>query len=275
MVAESEPQEEREQIEIGQPLDNPRREKFCALVANGTPVLEAFKQAGYAVNAKRTAEVNASKLRWEPEIAHRVAELVRFSTTERTLSNRRRRELLASIAETPATQFVGVDFGNAGQIRKLGRAVFAIKGIKTKSYTNDAGLTATETDIDLHDRIAAIREDAILAGERRTDGTQINIGGDLNLSVVLQSLRGAAGTVDVPRGTLTEARNVIEVSATGSAVDDRTAELITRPAEPVPVAPAGAVLGPLGPLGRVRAAGEAFNRATTAALPSAGFVADE
>lgn len=51
------------------------------------------------------------------------------------------------------------------------------------------------------ERVAAIREDAHLAGERRNDGTQINIGGDVNLTTVLAAVRGdeglSRGAVDV------------------------------------------------------------------------------
>lgn len=44
------------------------------------------------------------------------------------------------------------------------------------------------------DGIAAIREDAILAGERRTDGTQVSVGVAVGLGDVLGGLGGALVT---------------------------------------------------------------------------------
>lgn len=57
---------------------------------------------------------------------------------------------------------------------------------------------------DVGQRIAAIREDAILAGERRTDGTQISLSVDVDARSVLASLRSGltsaadATIVDLP-----------------------------------------------------------------------------
>lgn len=193
MVADAAPQE-IEHIDIGSPLDNPRREKFCSLVALGVKPWEAYRDSGYCPNgSEKTWVGNAHKMRQEPEIALRIAELVRFSSTDRTLTTRRRRELLAAIAETPVTQFIGVDLANAGEVRRLGRAVFALKGAKVKTFTGDDGQRVSEMDLDLHDKIAAIREDAILAGERRTDSSQVNVGIVVDLGAALATMGGGAG----------------------------------------------------------------------------------
>lgn len=90
-------------------------------------------------------------------------------------------------------------------------------------------------------RINAIREDAILAGERRQDGTQVNVGVVVSLGDVLGGLGGAKALLGGA---------VQPVSRPVEAVEDAT-PTDTRP-EPqnAPASPVGGLLGLLGPSSR-------------------------
>src|SRR5690606_3726548 len=110
------------------------------------------------------------------------------------------------------------------------------------------------------DAIAAIREDAILAGERRTDGTQVNIAGDVSFTMVLQALRergaGAAvpavadqPVIDVPAQPETER----QPETPALAVSGDSGEVSAPGRAPQPPSSSG---GPVcGPLGRIVGAG--------------------
>lgn len=109
----------------------------------------------------------------------------------------------------------------------------ARKGAKAKPSASDA--------------IAAVREDAILAGERRTDGTQVVVNGDVSVSLVLQSLRGGLAPA-IPAAQ--DARAVpVDVAAVPVGIDEPAARALPAPVVP---APASAPTLALGPLGRVR-----------------------
>ena len=57
------------------PLDNPRRERFAMLVANGISPGEAHVRAGYMCRDMRNARHTASRLRRKPDVAARIKEL--------------------------------------------------------------------------------------------------------------------------------------------------------------------------------------------------------
>lgn len=182
---------DEDRAHIGTPLDNPRRETFARCMARGDMSLaECWREAGYSSSyAVKIQMNNAYKLSYAPEVRARIAEIKAMAAHKDALTMQERRLALAAIVRTPATRFIGMDWADAGAVQKLGPAVHAIKGIKTKSYENDSGIAVSEADLDLYDKIAAIREDAILAGERRTDGTQTNV--TIDLRAVLAGLGGS------------------------------------------------------------------------------------
>lgn len=142
--------------------------------------------------ASRWPDKRGAEIANRPQVRARVEELRRKAAEGVVLDMRRRRETLARIAEHT---------GGWGEAPGYG------------------------------ERIAAIREDAILAGERRTDGTQINIGVQVTAPVILAALRGLS--VAGPTETQTDALGVPT-----AAVDAEVA--------PVPETRAGTLVGPLG-----------------------------
>lgn len=60
------------------------------------------------------------------------------------------------------------------------------------------------------DRIAAIREDAILAGERRTDGLQQTLSANISVGVILNAFVPDGA----PRGTIAAETDAMDVSST-------------------------------------------------------------
>ena len=56
-------------------LANPKQEKFCQLVAKGTPVWRAYRDAGYESKTKKDQEVNGFRLARTPHAMARVMEL--------------------------------------------------------------------------------------------------------------------------------------------------------------------------------------------------------
>jgi hypothetical protein len=201
----------------GQPLENPRRETFARLyAAGGLSLAECWRKAGYSGKyAVQIQTDNAYKLTIDPQVSARITAIKQMAAHKDALTMQERRLALAAIVRTPATRFLGMDWNDAGEVLKLGPAVHAIKGMKTKSYEGDNGHMVSEADLDLYDKIAAIREDAILAGERRTDGSQTNV--TIDLRAVLAGLGGSL--VDVTPG------------ASGPhAVDVAASEAIQEPA---------------------------------------------
>lgn len=137
----------------------------------------------------------------------------------------------------------------------------ARKGVKAKPTAGDA--------------IAAIREDAILCGERRTDGTQVNIGGDLNLSLVLQSLRNGATT---PALTVTQEAEVLPVLAGAVhsvAPESRDSRSDDGASRRTLSAPASAILGPLGRIRRAAAVNVAPAPIAPSNAPAMVFEAED
>lgn len=239
------------------PLDNPRRENFARAIAAGLPLAEAWKKAGYSCRYnKRAQEANACKLRREPDVAARILEIHQAAKHKDALTMQERRLALAAIVRTPATRFLRIDWSDESEVLKLGPAVQAIKGIRTKSYANDAGHTVAETDLDLYDKIAAIREDAILAGERRTDGAHVSVSVAVDARSVIAAIRGGPG----PSGNPDMAADVRPGSGPAVLVapDDATAMSGPSPVmdmagpQPSSVSPGVAMVavpvGPLGPL---------------------------
>src|SRR5690606_12857657 len=108
----------------------------------------------------KDAHAIASRVMARPHVQAKIAELRAAADREAVMDRVRRRRMLADIAE-------------AGWRRRKGSAKPA-------------------------DAIAAIREDAILAGERRTDGTQFNIAGDVSFTQVLGALRERGAGAAVP-----------------------------------------------------------------------------
>src|SRR5690606_30646009 len=114
------------------------------------------------------------------------------------------------------------------------------------------------------DAIAAIREDAILAGERRTDGTQVNVAGDVSFTVVLQALEQAgpppgpavAGqpVIDVPAQPETERQPempALAVSGDSGEVSAPEAIQVCPAPESRSEREVNVTLPPCGPLGRI------------------------
>lgn len=105
-------------------------------------------------------------------------------------------------------------------------------------------------------RINALREDAILAGERRTDGTQLTIGGDLNIALVLQSLRNG-GTKTVLHEESSSASCDLPLGAVQTvspeSMDSRRDDEEERRALSAPGGLFAPVVGPLGPIRGARA----------------------
>ena len=230
---------------LGAPLDNPRRETFARCMARGDMTLaQCWREAGYSDSyGEKIQTNNAYKLSYAPEVRQRIAEIKAMAAHKDALTMQERRLALAAIVRTPATRFLGVQWSDPAEVQKLGPAVQAIKGIKCKSYENDSGVSVTEADLDMYDKIAAIREDAILAGERRTDGTQLTIGGDLNIAVVLQSLRSGAGLTERPA-------EIMEIARDGEMASrlPHKQEIAGSNPVPAPISSTTAVYGPLGPI---------------------------
>lgn len=114
------------------------------------------------------------------------------------------------------------------------------------------------------DRIAAVREDAILAGERRTDGTQLTIGGEINIALVLQSLREGGAGKELPGGDVVDAVEVRD----GEAESRLPHKHQSVGSNPTPASNEGVevVWGPLGPL---RIGGEVITRPKRETTPEA------
>lgn len=138
------------------------------------------------------------------------------------------------------------------------------------------------------DRIAAIREDAILAGERRTDGTQLTIGGDLNLTLVLQSLRGSGDVLTRVEPVVDLVSEVVSLAAPTPGLqgtESGKASISRSAKERSDEKPEGAARLPIsGPLGRVRSSGatlplpeppRAVQATGRASLTPAAYVCDE
>ena len=161
-------------------------ERFAGLCANGRTQSDAYRQT-WATKIKNV-DVVSSEVAKRPHVRRRINELREEIAEANVLDGRERREMLATIARTPVTRFVGVDLGNKRAVKRLGRDVLALKKVRVRTG-EDGG---TVTDFETHDRIAALREDAILAGERRTDGeTSVNVG--MAFTGILGALGGETG----------------------------------------------------------------------------------
>jgi hypothetical protein len=143
----------------------PFEEKFAGLCANGRSQSEAYRQS--CPKPGKNADVIASGIANRPHVKARIAELRDEISKANVLDARERREILATLARTPVTAFMETDFSDPKSVAKLGKQVLALKKIKTR--TDPSGNTSHE--IETVDRIAAIREDSILAGDRRPDGS--------------------------------------------------------------------------------------------------------
>lgn len=218
---------------IGTPLDNPRRETFARCMARGDMTLaQCWREAGYSSSyAEKIQTNNAYKLSYAPEVRARIAEIKAMAAHKDALTMQERRLALAAIVRTPATRFLRTDWSDDAEVQKLGPAAQAIKGIKVKSYANDSGVTVSEADLDLYDKIAAIREDAILAGERRSDGTQLSLSVEVNVGTVIGALRSSQA----------QAPRVVDVDEVGQ-VDPAASSPVEARRQPCEV---------IGPLGRV------------------------
>lgn len=224
------------QVEKGRGLSGPQ-EYFCRLVA-----FEGLKQTAAYRRAFKCAQSSApelsSRLMGKSYIVARIAEMRAQADREGAMAMGERRRLLADVAR---------------------------KGVKAKASAGDA--------------IAAIREDAILAGERRTDGTQVSIAGDVNLTLVLQSLRN--GSTELNSRSVGPIDDLPASGARDGAPSSGDVETSDTAAAPMPGGvnpsaltngPSGAILGPLGRVGRavrVQAAPSAI------ASPAAPFAAED
>lgn len=200
-----------------------KEERFCSLIAQGATQAAAYRLA-YGVAPQRSATLweLGSRLAARPAVAARLKSIRTEAHTEDAMVMRQRRFQLAQTALDP----------------------------------RDSGAPSHA------ERIAAIREDAHLAGERRNDGSQLTLAGDVNLTLVIQSLRSG----DLPLAT----QPAMDLPVVGSGG--------TAPSEPHKLAPAGSIPAPapifpaiLGPLGRVKRAASVVV-ATESAAP---FLSDE
>lgn len=217
----------------------PPEEAFCRLLAfEGTPPARAYRIVWRcAVGAGKTG---AYRVLTRPHVRERLKELQHQAMIEAAKTLPQRREALAKIVDAGTTPH-------------------ALK----RAHPSDA--------------INAIREDAILAGERRTDGTQVNISAEISINQVLAHLRGGeveaksvqdATPVDVTHeiqqvaSEAGEAHNLVRAGSTPAPAST------SRSREPV-----GAPCGPLGPV-RVNAQSQA-DRPAGANLGAQEWESDE
>jgi hypothetical protein len=119
------------------------------------------------------------------------------------------------------------------------------------------------------ERIAAIREDSILAGERGTDGTHLNLSLGVSIGAVLGALRSASADaipvqaipVDVPRGTIEADPAPATLQPAPRAVPAPTAAILGDPSPSegkdsgsMQMAAKWAPRGPLGAMGAMAVA---------------------
>lgn len=161
------------------------------LVANGRSLSEAYRQT-WATKCKNVDHVS-SIIGNKPHIRARIIEIREDISRAAVMDGRERREILATIARTPVTRFAGKDLSDPEIQKELGRELLALKKMTMRTDETGSQVTSIETC----DRIAALREDAIMAGERMPDAStlaQVNIG-----QIFHGLMQRTAG--NVPRGT--------------------------------------------------------------------------
>lgn len=149
-------------------------ESFAEALMAGWPAFEAMEIVDPTVRRlNREQRANrAAELEQHPyvrEYCRRAGERLRAQreVRQRKLLDRlERREVLASIVRTDVTDLVGAGgkLKDEKDLKKEQKA--AIKKVKTRSYRDAGGDgDVVETEIELHDKLAALKADAELAGE--------------------------------------------------------------------------------------------------------------
>jgi phage terminase small subunit len=75
-----------------------RQKSFCENLVSGMNQSTAYRLAYPSCISDGAARASASKLLTKPNVRHKVEELQKESSTEKTLSRQKKRELLAEIA---------------------------------------------------------------------------------------------------------------------------------------------------------------------------------
>jgi hypothetical protein len=163
-----------------------RQSKFVALVAEGVPPRMAYMRV-YKCKLI-SAGPAAHRLIRQPHIAERLAQLREMVEVATVMNMRERREILAAMARTTPLDLVDDD-GRLLPKEQLGRKAHAIR--KFRSRRDPDGDVVTE--IETVDRLAAIREDAILAGERSTDTQVTDNSVHITLAQIIASLPPSVG----------------------------------------------------------------------------------
>ena len=150
-------------------LTPPRKERFCQLIASGTPAMKAYGAAGYKPDPRGG---NVFRLRHRPEIETRIGELLGRQRELDQLATERAIERLALTKEALARELVPLAVSNLGDyiefnqdndpyfdLSKATRAqLAAVQSLQIESYADGKGAAAREVKkikLQLHPKIHA------------------------------------------------------------------------------------------------------------------------
>ena len=212
-------------VRKGRRLSGPQ-EYFCRLIAcEGKSQTAAYRLA-FKANGHSAGDLG-SRLMGKPAIVARVNQLRDMIDREAVLSATERRRILADMARTTVADLAGVDLGDAKALKRLGRKALAIKSLTTR--TTPEGDTVAS--VQLVDRIAALREDAILAGERDTDKLLVQNNLQVNVNAVIGALTASAAVPALPAN-----RTGSLAAASEAIAGDSSPSTASPPSHPLPLA---------------------------------------
>ena len=166
------------------PVLTPRRERFCQLIASGTPAMKAYGEAGYKPDPRGG---NVFRLRHRPEIEARIEELLAKARHVEELATERAIERVALSKEALARELVPSAVSNIADYVRINddgdpvidfskatrQQLSAIKSLQVETYVAGRGDNAREVKrvkFQLHEKVPAAMGIARLFGwvvERR------------------------------------------------------------------------------------------------------------
>lgn len=169
-----------------QPLD-PKREKFIKFLLLGDSAAKAYKKV-YPKAAQRTAEVEGSIWRNQPEVRLRFAWFQKGVEKKTFLTLEEKRDFLALSVRTP----IGEIDENHVLCQSMKRRRLVKPGVKTRDDDDDAGIENSFEEWEIEeikvvDKLKSIELDNVMAGHNKP--TEIAVSGEITVTARLAELR--------------------------------------------------------------------------------------
>jgi len=169
-------------------LNNPQWEVFAQLVASAHSNTAAYMRT-YGVASENVAAAAGSRLRSNKLVSYRIKELQAATAIGRVMDNTYRREMLFEIVDTPI-----------GKVDENNR--IAQKWKFSTRIDKESGNVIEDSEIQVPDKLAALRLDAQLAGELEPDASD-GMGngkfaiGPITINMIARLVQGEA--VELPK----------------------------------------------------------------------------